>query len=134
MGRLSHKELLLTLSDIGLELQDNGFYYNVSNIQYTQSLFVTVTIHNKGKLFKCSSIADELERLISFMESQGWRLWLDLHLYTDYHIQQYVSTVLQREKDYYHDLFRNKLEERGNGEGAIQSAKLRFETWNYNYK
>ena len=131
---MSHKELLLTLSDIGLDLQDDNFYYNVSNIQYTQTLYVTVTIHNKGNLFKGSSVADVIERLIYFMKDQGWRLWLDIHLYTDYHIRQTVSPVLQREKDYYHNLFRNDLEYGRNGEGAIQSIKLRFETWNYNYK
>ena len=135
MKKLSHKELIYNLKDIGLELQDNSFYYDVSNIQYTQSLFVTVNIHNRGKHFKGSLVSDVMERLFFFMKDQGWRLWLDIHIYNDNHLQYDMSRVcLQREYDYYFDLFRNKLESGSKGDDCIKSVKLRFDTWNYDYK
>ena len=96
---MSNTDLKATLRDIGLDLQDEGFHYDVSNVaDYTDISYITITIHNKGKNFKGSSVADVMERLFFFMKSERWYLWLSMDLYTgySYHIDM-KHTCLQRE-------------------------------------
>lgn len=150
MKKMTNKELIYNLKDIGLEIQDIGFTYNVGNVQDYQTSFITIDIYklerhrdlgirssNPDKMaqshFKGSLVSDVIERLFFFMKDQGWSLWLDIHLYNDYHYNNgYLSmknVCFQREYDYYFNIFRNKLEDGRYGvdEGSIRSIKLQFE-------
>ena len=134
MARMSNKDLKDTLKDIGLELQDEGFHYNVSNVEsYTNTSYITIIIHNKGVKFNGSVVADVMERLFFFMKSERWYLWLEMDLYTGYKYQRDMKhACLQREYDYYFGtdkkpgLFRGDFERVG---GCIESIKMRFEHW-----
>lgn len=47
MARMSNKDLKETLKDIGLDLQDEGFHYSVSNVDsYTNISRIRANIRN----------------------------------------------------------------------------------------
>lgn len=122
---LSDKDIIQVLNDICLELQDNGFIVRIERItRYTRNSFCNITIvRPKQELFNGSQVSGEFIRLHDFMYEQGWRMWVDIHLYTDYHYNngyldfKYLSN--ERREEFF-DIIRYKLEK------GIKSIKFQF--------
>ncbi len=133
--KILNDELVLTIKDICLEIQDIGFRVYVENIQdYTNSSFCKIQINHKS-LFKGSDISEVLERVYYFMKQNNWRMWVDAHLYNDYHYNNgYLSffyllpghsnNEYKNKLEDYFDIFRYQYNEEGRG---IKSIVIHFE-------
>lgn len=134
----STKDIKQSLSDICIDLFDDGFVTRVDMDSYSfddrRNNYAKILIwdlkNKKPQIFSGSRVVPTIERLHNYMVVQeNWQMWLAIKLYTGYKLNNGVYTLnslLKRELDHRLNTIREFEAPRG-----IESIAIQFEKTDY---